>query len=238
MSIVDLVIVILIIFGALIGFKRGFTKELVNTVGFIAVLVLAYIFKNPISMFLFENLPFFKFGGAIKGVTVLNILLYEVIAFLVVLFVLIIIWKILMLATSIFEKILTMTIVLGIPSKLLGMVLGALKWCIISFIVVYVLSLPFFNMDLFQKSKFCNGVLKYTPILSSTVDKGVKVIEEFGSLKDKYKNTDDANEFNLETLDLFLKYKVVKIDSVTKLAEMNKIKINGIESVIEKYREA
>ena len=46
----------------------------------------------------------------------------------------------------------------------------------------------------------------------------------------------DTNEFNKETLDLFLKYNVVSVDSVDKLIKDNKLKIDGIDEVLVKYR--
>lgn len=77
----DAAIILILIMGAVVGFKRGFTYEVVSTVGFFLVLILAYFLKNPLSVFLYEHLPFFKFGGIFKGVTVLNIFLYEVMLF-------------------------------------------------------------------------------------------------------------------------------------------------------------
>ena len=71
----DAAIILILIMGAVVGFKRGFTYEVVSTVGFFLVLILAYFLKNPLSVFLYEHLPFFKFGGIFKGVTVLNIFL-------------------------------------------------------------------------------------------------------------------------------------------------------------------
>ena len=85
MNIVDLIIIIVILFGAVIGFKRGFTKSLVSAVGLIAIVIIAFLLKNPVSTVLYEHLPFFQFGGVIKGVTVLNIALYELLAFIIVL---------------------------------------------------------------------------------------------------------------------------------------------------------
>ena len=56
-------------------------------------------------------------------------------------------------------------------------------------------------------------------------------------MSDKYTNVENSNEFNLETLDLFLKYKVVTVDTVKKLDDSGKINIEGIETVIDKYEE-
>ena len=82
MNVIDIGIIIIILFGAVLGFKRGFTKELVKALGFIAVIVVAYFLKNPLSTILYENLPFFKFG-LLKNMEILNILLYEAIAFII-----------------------------------------------------------------------------------------------------------------------------------------------------------
>lgn len=238
MSIVDLVIIIIILFGAIIGFKRGFTRSLVSAIGFIIIAILAFTLKNPISVFFYENLPFFKFGGIIKGVTVLNIAVYELLAFIAVFAILSIVLKVLMLATSIFEKVLNATIILGIPSKLAGAVVGALENFVIVFIVLYVLSLPLFSFNFLNESKMKDKILNNTPVLSSVVDNSMSVINEFASIKEKYNdNNRNAEEFNKEVLDLFLKYDVVKVSSIDKLVEKGKLQINNIEGVLLKYRE-
>lgn len=238
MSLIDIAILILILFGALIGFKRGFTRELVDCVGLIACLVLAYLFKNPVSMFFYNHLPFFTFGGIIKGVTVLNILVYEVLAFLITFSIFRIILSVIKLVTKVFEGILKATIILGIPSKILGAIIGAIKWVIISYIVLFVLALPIFNTNYINESKICSKLLNYTPILSNITDKTLTVFNEFSLLKDKYDNKDiDVNQFNLDALDLFLKYDVIDIASADNLYQKGKFKtIQNIDSVLNKYR--
>lgn len=238
MNIVDLIIIIFILFGAVLGFKRGFTKSLVSALGFVATIVFAFLLKNPVSVMLYENLPFFKFGGILKGVTVLNIALYEILAFVIVLAILGIVLKLLLLATSIFEKVLTATIILGIPSKIAGAVVGAIEFFVIAFAALYILSLPVINLGIVNQSKFKDKILNNTPILSNFVDESMKVVEEFASIKDKYNdNNSNAEQFNKEVLDLFLKYDVVKVESVDKLVEKDKLQINNIEEVLMKYRE-
>ncbi len=238
MNIVDIVILVVILCGAVIGFKRGFTKSLVSALGFIVIVVLAFFLKNPLSVILYENLPFFKFGGILKGVTVLNIALYELLAFVIILAVLGLALKVLSVVTSIFEKILTMTIILGIPSKILGALVGALEAFVIIFIGLYVLSLPVINVSFIEESKYKNQILNNTPLLSSFSKKTVSVIEEFAGIKDKYEdNNKNAEEFNKEVLDLFLKYDIVKVESIDKLVEKDKLRINNIEEILMKYRE-
>lgn len=234
MSVVDIVIIIFLLFGALLG--RGFTKQLLSCVGLIGILILAFILKNPVSTLLYENLPFFKFGGIFKGVTVLNILVYEILSFFLVLAILMVILKVLMFASSIFEKFLNMTIILGIPSKILGAVLGVIENFIITFIALYILSLPVLNLNILDNSKFKEPILTKTPILSIYTKDMVNVVGEFADLKEKYASATDPNSFNLEALDVLLKHKIVTTSSVDKLIEKNKLDIKNIDTVLENYR--
>lgn len=237
MNIVDVIIIITILFGAIIGFKHGFTKQLVSFIGFIAVVMMSFALKNTVSVWMYEHLPFFNFGGIFKGVSVLNIIVYEVVAFLVVFAILQILLKIVIWLTGIIEKIFDLTIILGVFSKLLGAVVGALEYFVIVFIVLYVLSLPIFDLYILEQSEYKDKILNNTPLLSGYIDKSLVVIDKFVELKDKYEVTGSADEFNLEALDLFLEYKVITVDNVDKLVAKNKLNIDNIESVLIKYRE-
>ncbi len=236
MNIFDVIIILFILSGAVVGFKRGLTRELVSLVSFFAIVILAFMLKNPISIFLYEHLPFFKFGGILKGVTVLNIALYEIIAFLIMVIILSVIFKILAVITNLFEKILKMTVILSIPSKIAGAVVGIIESYIWVFIVLYILSFPIFNIGILNESKYKNNILNNTPLLSGFIEPTMKVLDEFGDLKNKYETTENASEFNRETLDLFLKYDVVTVESVDKLIENDKLKIDNVEEILNKYR--
>lgn len=224
MGIIDIIILIFLGFGALIGFKRGFTRQLVSLVGIFVIIILSYLFKNPVSVFLYNNLPFFNFGGIFKDITVLNILVYEVIAFFIVFFVLIIIFKIILKLTKIFEKILNATIILGIPSKILGALLGIAQNLIYIFILLYILSLPTFNIGIVKQSKVAQTILNKTPILNKICDDTMNVFNEVINLKDEYKSTTNVGEFNQKTLNLMIDNGVITKENVQKLIEKGKIK--------------
>ena len=83
LNILDVCIILVIISGAIIGFKRGVIKQGVMTIGLYIVLILSFLLKNPISAFMYKYLPFFGCDFIIKNATVLNILVYEVLAFLI-----------------------------------------------------------------------------------------------------------------------------------------------------------
>ena len=61
MNILDALIIIFLLIGALAGFKRGLIKQGVLLVGLIVVLVLSFYIRIPVSNFFYKNLPFFNF---------------------------------------------------------------------------------------------------------------------------------------------------------------------------------
>ena len=237
MNIVDVIIIIFVLIGGLLGFKRGAVKEFVSAIGFFVVVVLSFLLKNPLSVIFYENLPFFKFGGIFKGVTALNIALYELIAFLTVALVLTLLWKLVGCASSIVQKIINMTFILGLPSKIIGFIIGVIEYYVLAFIIIYILTIPIFSVKPVLESKGAQGILNETPVISKFVKKSTGFINEFVELRDKYQVTESANEFNYETLDLFMKYDIVDVKSVKKLKEKNKISIDGIDTLIQKYEE-
>ena len=153
MNIIDAIIILIILMGAVVGFKNGVIRQMVSLVGFLLVIILAFMLKNPLSLWMYEHLPFFNFWGILKGVTVINILLYEVIAFLILVAVFSIILKLVLFAAKLIEKILEFTVILGIPSKILGAVVGAIEYFFLVFVVLYVVSLPFFDIKSLRDSR-------------------------------------------------------------------------------------
>lgn len=236
MQIGDIIIILFILLGAWIGFRDGFTKSLVNCVGITLIIIIAYIFKNPVGAFLMNTGPFFDFWGLIKGVTALNIVLYESLAFSLIFSILYLVLKILSITTGIFEKILGLIVVLGFPSKILGAIVGALKNYILVFFALYILSMPMFaTIPIVRDCKYREPILTKTPLLSNVADKTVMVFNDFASLKDKYEDSENSNQFNLETIDLFLKYNVVDAETVKNLVDSGKLHIQGIDTVLNKY---
>lgn len=236
MNIVDAIIILTILAGAVMGFKHGFIRQTVSLVGFLLVLILSFIFKNQLSLWMYEHLPFFDFWGILKGVTVVNILLYEIIAFLILLALFTIILKIILFAAKIIEKILEFTIILGIPSKILGMIVGAVEYLLFVFVVLYIVTLPIFDIKSIRDSKYAVNILEHTPILSNYTEDATNILNDFVELKEKYNSSSNNQEFNKEALKVLLDYKVIEVKSVDKLVEKNKIKIEDIEEVLKEYR--
>lgn len=235
MNIVDVVIILIILCGAVIGFKRGVIKELVMTVGFLLVFVISFYLKNPIVEWLSPYLPFFDFWGVFEGVTVLNIILYQIIAFLIVFSVVMVVFRALLEITGFIEKILKFTIILGIPSKILGAVVGAIEGFIIAFVVVFVLNQPMLDIGIMKDSKYKDRVLD-TPVLTNIVSSVNETVRDVYELMENEQYKKDSDAFNLKAIDVMLEHKMITVGYVENLIDNGKIKGNYFDSVLNKYR--
>jgi uncharacterized membrane protein required for colicin V production len=223
--------------GAFVGFKRGFFRQLLSLCGTVLAVILAFSFKTSLAQLLCEKLPFFSFKGVLSGLSVLNLFVYEVVAFLILLAIFVSLLRILVFFSKILEKIVSLTIIFALPSKIGGAILGVLENYIVVFIILYILSLPVFNIDMVRNSELRTPIVTKTPILNKFASKSVEVGTEIANLVDKYKVEEDKNQYNLDTLDVLLKYNITKVETVDKLVENNKIKLVNIDSVLSKYRD-
>ena len=180
--------------------------------------------KGYLSSILYRFCPFFEFSGSIHGITSLNLLLYEGISFLLLVFLFSSILQVIKATTHTFESFLNMTIILGIPSKILGAVVGVIQNFIFLFIFLYFLSLPMLRLDMVRNSSFSNKILNSTPFLSQVCEDTLKVIEDFENLLDKYDTEPDRKQLNQETLQLFVDHDIVDVDTANHLIENGKLK--------------
>ena len=178
MEIVDIVILLILLVFAAIGFKRGVFQSLVAVLGFFVVIYLAYTFKYFFGDFFVLNLPFTKYTFVPGGSMMLNVVAYESIAFVALLVILGVFYKILLIASGIFEKLLKITIVLGIPSKILGLIVGAVEGLVVVYFGLYVLTQPFIRVNVLENSKYAEKILKDTPILSGIAEDSLLIVNE------------------------------------------------------------
>lgn len=225
----DVIIILFLLMGMIVGFKRGVFKSAVMFIGTILVLIISFYLKNPLSKLMYTYLPFFNIWN---GVKVFNILLYEALAFLIVYIILMTILHVIIKVTGLFEKILKFTIVLGIPSKLLGAVFGLFESYVFIFLILFVGSRLSFLAPMINESQLSDIIMTKSPVISNITNDYYKSFEEIYSLKDKYS---DSLEFNNEALDVLLKYQLITPDSATKLVEQGKLD-SSVNEVIERYR--
>ena len=237
MNILDIVIVLILIMSAIIGFKRGAIKEIVSLVGIIIVFIVAFAFKGVLGNVLCKWLPFFNFAGNLEGVTVLNILLYQLIAFLIIYSLLFSVYMIVMKISGIVQKIVHMTVILWLPSKLIGAVVAFITGYVMVFVVLLALLIPLKDTDIFIESRFANYIVYDTPILAGSADNISSSINEVYTLGEELSKGDiSKNEANLETMDILLKYKIVSPETARQLIVLDKLDgISGLDSVIKRY---
>jgi len=229
MNVIDIAVIFIVLAFGIIGAQRGVFKQVVTTVGFILVVVLAYYLKNPLADFLSLNLPFFGFKASS-----FNIMFYQAISFLIVVIVLLAILGVLIRVTGIIEKILKFTIILGLPSKILGFIAGIIEGFVLVFVALFFLQQPSLKIDVVNESKLSDKILSSTPILSNISSNMVKTINDIYELTQDSTNL-ATNELDLKSIDLMLEHKLITKDYLRKLIDAGKINIVGIDSVLNKY---
>lgn len=212
--IVSLIIIILLIFGFLLGFKRGFTYQLIKMLGVFIVLFLSIILKDELGLFLLNSFDVLKLNSSI------SIIIYQSIAFIILFIVFNLILRIILKISATFEKLLKATIILGIPSKILGGLLGFVEYYIYIFLILIVVSLPIFNLNI-KNSGVASFILNKTPIISKS---GIDILDD---VKEEYQKDEEINE--QEILDILIKNNIISREDVYKLIKDGKIKNVEVE---------
>lgn len=233
-NIFSVIIILLILSCGLLGSKRGILKELVIIVGTIVIFVIAFFLKDVLAGFFCENLPFFNLRIPLGNLVSLNVIFYQLIAFLLIVIVLRLILQILIDVTGFFSRIINATIILALPNKLLGFVVGLIEGYILMFIFLTVLSIPLSGSELFMDSSVRKFIVNDTPVLKDTLGGLNYAIEDVLSLSSE----DDRNANDLKVIDIMLKYDIVSTEFMDNLRETGKLdEISGLDSVLDKYKE-
>ena len=205
MGALDIVILLLLLMFAVVGFKQGIIKELVQLVGMIAILVISFLFKDKLGELMCLWLPFFNFiGTPITGLTSLNILIYQLLGFVTIFAVLYGVYSIILKVSGLFQKVVDWTIILLIPSKIGGFLIGAVEGYIIMFILlVMVMGFPAEISQHFRKSELVNTIVYKTPFLSEA-DGTLPLCSGLGSLPQRHVCTQESRDMSsMDTPSLF-----------------------------------
>lgn len=237
LTIVDSILILFLLCGAVLGFKKGAIKSLVALVGTLALIVIAYYLKNPVAEVLFKFCPFIDFGGNWQGLVTLNILLYEAVAYILVFIVLSSVLTLLVKLSGIIEKILNATIILGIPSKIIGAVLGFIEAVVFSFILLFILLQFNVTSSLVSESSLANNIIDKTPVIGLMVRDTYKAIQDINKLQDKYKDTTNKDAYNGEILNIMLNYDVITPNATQKLIDSKKLDFGGVQNILNSFKE-
>ncbi len=201
-TLIDILIVIFVLLGTYAGFKKGLIKSLVNFIGLVAVVIIAYTFRYPLAEFLIDKMPFFNFAG-FEGLTAINILIYNVISFIFIFVILYCILNVIISVTGFIDTLLKFTVIWVIPSKIGGAIIGFLESWVFVFLVLFALASFNVTANWVISSKGADIILNHTPIIANYLygvadgaQQIYKGIDEYS--KDETKTEKDINLYILQ----------------------------------------
>ncbi|MDN3426984.1 CvpA family protein [Microbacterium sp. APC 3898] len=168
----DILLLIILLGGIIVGAKRGFIVQLIHMVGFVVALIVAYKYYKPLSEYFTLWIPYPAVNENSQFTIVVDQLdldqtFYQLLAFALIFFVV----KFgLQLIASMFD-FLKFLPVLGFFSKILGAVLGLIEVYILLFIFIYVLALLPVDavQNQLENSGIAQSMLEHTPYFSEKV---------------------------------------------------------------------
>lgn len=227
MNWIDIVILAIVAIFTLSGIKRGFIKTAVSIVGMCAILIVSYKLKHVVAGVLMSKLPFFNFPGLFNGITAMNILVYEIISFIVIFIILYCFLNILISLSGIIEKLLKITVILAIPSKIMGGMLGFLEGIIVAFLFVFALLHFPLTTEMISKNKLAVITLERTPIIGSMALPTSLAMEDISKILIEAKNSEDKDDANFKVLHSLIYYQIIKSEDAQKLIDDHKIQFKN-----------
>ena len=232
MNTISIVIVLIILSFGVLGLKRGAIKEAAVVIGNILAIVLAFVLKDLFASYLINVFPAYKISSVIGSLSSLSIIFYKLLAFLILLIIFRFILRIIVSLSGIISKIVDATIILLLPNRILGFILGIVEGYILMFVALNLLIIPLSSNATFMDSEVRKYIVEETPILKDSFGGLNTSLEEVMQL-DK---NDNENSLNLKVIDILLKNKIITKDEVQELASNGKlVNIEGIDTIINKY---
>ncbi|MEG0258958.1 MAG: CvpA family protein [Lysinibacillus sp.] len=170
----DLIILIVLLAGLIVGGKRGLIVQVMHLTSFIIALIVAYIYYKPLAEKFVFWIPYpgVTDSGSLSIVIDnldLDSTFYQVIAFAFIFFAVKVALQIL---ASVFDFIKYLPVLASV-NRLLGAALGVIEYYLLMFIALYVLALlPIEPIESLMKSSILSSlILEHTPIITSMFQK-------------------------------------------------------------------
>lgn len=167
---VSLIIIVLLLFGVLMGLKRGFILQLFHFIGFMASFIVAAVYYDKLSPKLALWIPYPELSSDSSWAVFLQALplekgFYNAISFAIIFFV----TKIaLQIIASMLDFVAELPI-LNIVNRMAGAVLGFLEVYLLLFIILFILALtPLASVQSWvNDSTVALFIIEHTPFLSN-----------------------------------------------------------------------
>lgn len=220
MNFIDLFIIIVIIFFAIVGFNHGFFKSILNIIGFVGAFYVTFLLKNVVAELAIMNLPFLKINSLFRTCPSINILFYHLLVFIFLFTMTELLYNVIVSIFGLNEMALTLNTKLRLPSKILGIFSGLIEGVIIVFLAIFVLKQPFIRLKIVDDSDVANYFLKNTPLLSNWNRDYINMFDKITELIKKEKMNDyEIALFSLEE-------NMITNENLEKLVELRKINNN------------
>ena len=228
MKISEIVIIIIILLGALIGFKKGAIKEIFELVGTISIIIIAYLLKGYLASLLIKLLPFFNFKGYV-GLYSINFLIYDVISFIIIFVLLYCILNILINLAGFIDKLINLSVIFALPSKIIGLVLGMVNALVFVFLLCYIAMQIPHTQKYVMESKVSTSILERTPIVNVVCIKGILVGEDvYNKLSNYSFKEEDTQDMNLQIATSVAKYGLVDKTLIQEAINAGKLNLEHV----------
>ena len=218
MTYIDIVIIVIMLIGIVIGWNGGFFKTSLDIFSVFAATVVAGLLKGVIANWLCMILPFTN----IEGFYSLNIILYQLIVYLAILLVILLIYNLIMKVTGANDKLSDKSLTASLASKMLGAVFGIALSIILTFNVILVFKFPLTNINALRESYFAPRIMRRMFMVSSLNSALYNSEENATNIisKNKKKKLKKRNQY-IDTLILnyYIDVDLISYDKIDELRE-------------------
>lgn len=210
MKVIGIVLILILLLGAFVGYKKGAVKEFFELVGTVSIIIISYLLKGYLTAALIKYLPFWNFKGYI-GLYSLNFLMYDVVSFVIIFILLYCILNILINLAGFIDKLVKYSVVYDIPSKVLGVIFGCINSLIFCFLICYVMLQVPYTQKYVRKNTFATKIVERTPVLNVVCSSGILTAEDAYNKLDSYSfKEEDIDNMNLQIATSVARYALIK----------------------------
>ena len=164
MTIFDIIIIVIILLGLIIGWNRGMIKIGVDLLILFFSMLLSSILKNVVFNLTYLYIPVIK----IKGLSSLYLILYQLIIYVFLLLLFIGIFNLILRKLKLDDKLLTESISSSPASRVIGAIIGMPFMIFILYNLILILNFPIINIDFIKDSSLSNNFMERTLLLKNT----------------------------------------------------------------------
>lgn len=228
--ILDIVIVVLILIGGLLGYKKGAIKSLVQLISTVSISIVSLQLRGILASFLIKIMPFFNFGKGAEGLYALNIPFYEGISFVVIFILLYCILNILVGFAGLMELIDKFKIIMDVPSKIGGVVFGLVEMMAFSFVLTFSFMHFIPTQSYVMKSHVSRAIVEKMPVYKPIFFRAVATNENvYRSVRDVKKDkSENKIDTNIDIVRYYVNQGIVKATEIQYNIDNGKLHMDNV----------